>query len=49
MQKSERNELRKLLKKHYGQRRPSAIEILKVMKMYNMRASKKGGRATKKK
>ena len=49
MQKSERSELRKLLKKHYGQRRPSAIEILKVMEMYNMRAPQKRGRPRKKK
>jgi len=49
MQKSERNELRKLLKRHYGQRRPSAIEILEVMKMYNMRTPKKRGRQKKKK
>ena len=48
MQKSDRNELRKLLKKHYGQRRPSAGEILKVMEMYNMRAPKKRGRRKKK-
>jgi len=33
--------LRRLLRQHYGKRRPSADEILQVMKKYKLRGRKK--------
>jgi len=33
--------LRRLLRQHYGKRRPNADEILAVMKKYKLRDSKK--------
>ena len=36
--------LRRLLRQHYGKRRPSADEILQVMKKYKLRKKSKGGK-----
>lgn len=38
--KSEMRALRRLLKQHYGRRRPSADEILAVMKEYKIKDKK---------
>lgn len=39
--------LRRLLRQHYGKRRPSADEILQVMKKYDLRTKPKRGRKKK--
>ena len=41
--------LRRLLRQHYGKRRPSADEILQVMEEYDLRAPKKRRRSPRKK
>ena len=47
MQMTDNRALRRLLRQHYGKRRPSADEILQVMEKYDLRTKPKRGRKKK--